>query len=174
MNDRLYRTARRWIALESEAGADEADAAFAALFEQLPLASPSAGFAERVLAESGLLEAEPARPFWPWRLPLAASLLLAGLAAAILPSILVQLLDPLSGIRLLEWSAALFLGLVHRLSDGLSIWSGMVEAARGTRLAFSNTPMLTAVLAALILTSTAFGALYGLLRADRRRSEYVH
>lgn len=176
MTDQLQRAVRRWIATEGqpEAADRAAEAALFEVFQSLPLATPSESFAARVLERAGVAPAPVTGLTWSWRAALAVSLVLAGLAVAVLPSVLAPLVGPLTLIRPLEWTASVFVGVVHQLAAGLDFWSSLADAGHGVRLAFSTTPLFAAVLAGLLLSAVAFQVLNGLLRADRRRSHHVH
>jgi hypothetical protein len=157
-----------------EAATSTAETELFQVFQSLPLAAPSESFAARVLERAGIVPAPVTRLTWSWRAALAVSLVLAGLAAAVLPSVLVRLVGPMALIRPLEWAAAAFVGIVHQLAAGLDFWSSLADAGHGIRLAFSTTPLFAAVLAGLLLSAIAFRVLNGLLHPDRRRSHYVY
>ena len=55
---------RRFLSAEREGRTAEADRALASMLGDLPLAAPSAGFADRVLERTGLARAEHAFPWW--------------------------------------------------------------------------------------------------------------
>jgi len=164
--------------MSRESGPETTDAvaeeALFEVFQSLPLAAPSESFAARVLERAGVTSAQPTRWTRTWRTALAASLVLAGLAAAFLPEMVMRLVGPMVLIRPLEWAAAMFVGVVHQLATALDVWSNFVAVGHGVRLAFSTPPLFAAVVAGLVLSAIAVRVLYGLMVADRRRSHYVH
>ncbi|HSS50115.1 MAG TPA: hypothetical protein VLX28_14350 [Thermoanaerobaculia bacterium] len=108
----------RWLAAEridSAESSDAADAALREMFEALPLLAPAAGFADRVLARTGLQPAK--RDIFAslgLRLVLAASLAAASLGAIWLPPVL----RALGGL----WSLSGAVGLGVRGVSDASRW----------------------------------------------------
>src|SRR4051794_7703917 len=80
----------RWLAAERDGLDGEAEAALLELFEALPLATPAAGFADRVLVRAGLQTATPADLFaWrPLRVVLGLALAATGFGVLWLPPVL--------------------------------------------------------------------------------------
>src|SRR5436309_8502238 len=129
----------RWLAAERNGRDGEAEAALLELFEALPVVSPAAGFAGRVLVRAGLQTA-PADLFaWrPLRIVLGMALAATGLGVLWLPPVLRFLAGLWSfggavqgGIRVLtdasQWLATalrfwdLLVTIVHALAEPLAV-----------------------------------------------------
>lgn len=171
--DDLQDAVSRWLR-EEGAGRDlDAETALATVFSALPALVPPAGFADRVLARAGIaapLPAPFAAPAWLVRLGralAAASLILAGLAALLLPFLLPVLGGALSLGRGVEWLAAGLLAACHTLVEALNVWDALagVMATVGS-LALRPT-VLGMFLVALLVVATLLKGLHGWLVADR-------
>ena len=129
----------RWLAAERNGRDGEAETALLELFEALPVVSPAAGFAGRVLVRAGLQTA-PADLFaWrPLRIVLGMALAATGLGVLWLPPVLRFLAGLWSfggavqgGIRVLtdasQWLATalrfwdLLVTIVHALAEPLAV-----------------------------------------------------
>ena len=115
----------RWLAAERNGLDGEAEAALLELFEALPLTSPAAGFADRVMVRAGLQAAASADLFaWrPLRIVLGLVLFATGLGVLWLPPVLRFLAGLWSvggavqgGIRALA-DASQLLAMARRLWD---------------------------------------------------------
>ena len=162
---------RRFLIAEREGRTAEADRALVSVLGDLPLASPSAGFADRVLERTGLTRAERPFPWWG-RAAAAASLALSGLGLAVVVPIVLsafQLLDPTVAVHgvvrsfetVTQWVFELrpFWDLVGRLQEAL--------------LTVIGTPQMSVAIALCLLASCA--ALRGLteLLSPQRSSAHV-
>lgn len=172
MRPPTHDSLNRWLAAEREDRPDEAEAALFELFETLPLLAPGAGFADRVLARTGLLR--PASVFeslWA-RATLALCLLATGLSLLWLP----QTLKALAG----TWSLGSPIELAVRQTVDWTLW--MVTVLKlwdrlftlGEALAKPlATPEVAVVLAGCLLVATlAFRFLRDLM-TDERSWTYV-
>ena len=104
----------RWLQAEREADDDRAEAALLEMFESLPLLSPSAGFADRVLLQVAAVPARPvvvpARQNWlvwlfrspGFRLALTSGVLAACISMFWLPRLLMTLIGMATMNDLLE------------------------------------------------------------------------
>jgi hypothetical protein len=147
----------RWLAAERNGRDGEAEAALLELFGALPVVSPAAGFAGRVLVRAGLQTA-PADLFaWrPLRIVLGMALAATGLGVLWLPPVLRFLAGLWSfggavqgGIRVLtdasQWLATalrfwdLLVTIVHALAEPLAVpqvMAVLVLALLASSLAF--------------------------------------
>lgn len=100
----------RWLQAEREADDDRAEAALLEMFESLPLLSPSAGFADRVLLQVAQPVVAPERQNWlvwlfrspGFRLALTSGVLAACISMFWLPRLLLTLLGMATMNDLLE------------------------------------------------------------------------
>lgn len=160
----------RWLNAESAGDSARAERVLATVFRQLPLATPSAGFADRVVAATDLrLEArcEPRRVPWWARATVAASVLLGALSLVIVvPTFFgaVQLLDPAEVVT----SAVAALDTVaQRLAD-LGLFWDLATRLRDSLLALVSVPQVSlALLFSLAVSSLALRALTELLSPHR-------
>jgi hypothetical protein len=157
----------RWLAAERDDHPAEAEAALFELFEALPLLAPGAGFADRVLARTGLLRpAGVLESLWV-RATLALCLLATGISLLWLP----QTLKALAG----TWSLGNPIELAVRLLVDWSLWLVAVLKlwdrlfTLGETLAKPlATPEVAAVLAGCLLVATlAFRFLRDLMTNER-------
>lgn len=161
----------RWLAAERGDHPDEAEAALFELFETLPLLAPGMGFADRVLARTGLRPAGVFESLWV-RAVIALCLLATGLSLLWLP----QTLKALAG----TWSLGSPIELAPRLLVDWSLW--LVKVLKLWDWLFTlgealvqplATPEVAAVLAGCLLVSTlAFRFLRDLM-TDERSWTYV-
>lgn len=159
MNHRDDIIFKRWLAAESGGRDAAAEQALNALFAGLPQAVPGVGFADRVLAAA--LRRPAAMPGWS-RAAIAASLLSAGLAAALLLPLalsLVRFIAPGEAVGALVQG---FIAAASRVDELL--WLGrlgaqVVEAA----LLIVTAPPV--VLSLLTLTALSAFTFRGLRRA---------
>jgi len=176
MDTTLIRRFRRWMHDEKAQRADGADVAFKHFFDSLPHPAPTAGFAERVLAQLGL-EILPVPATAPamagaYRVGIAFALLMAGLVAATLPGIVIPMVGSLSPGLLTDVALDSLAGLVRTMSRGLALGRAFADVGQTLQEALL-TPMVMMTIAASALTSIiAFRVLHQVLTRDRS-SYYV-
>jgi hypothetical protein len=153
----LRTAVRRWLEAEGR-GDGEAERALTAVLRRLP-AEPPAGFAERVLARSGLVPARERRGLLAGnaaRLATGAALLLAGCAAILLPPVAAVLLPLVSPAALVEGMVTLVSEAGQGLARALSLVDlfaslGRVAGGLAATPAVAATLLLAALLAAAAL-----------------------
>lgn len=164
--DRSHRdTLKTWLAAERQGSTADAERALVGVLRFLPLASPSPGFAARVMQR---IDAPRPVPFpQRFRLAIAACLALTGLGLAWLAPALfstLQLFDASEAIATVVRGAADF---GHWLSDLYPLWD-LVARLRGAMMTVVATPQVTLVLVvALALASLGLRGLMELLTPQR-------
>ena len=168
MSRRLHRAVNRW--LRGERAADEAsDRSLRRVFQALPAPPLPAGFTDRVMLGAGI--AAPRRTVTPlaWRSALVAALIVAAAATATVPGVALGLLRRISPGDVLRFAAGALVETCERLAEGLAVWQ-TAGAIGGTFAEVLSTPsILTALLAATLLSAGGLRMLHGLLAVDRRR-----
>jgi hypothetical protein len=171
----------RWLAAERDDRFDDADAALREMFEALPLVAPPAGFADRVLARTGLLpvtrmqEVEPRSVFASraLRLALVLSLIATALGVIWLPPTLQALnrLWSLSDVvQLGMWAVA---AGSRALATVLRIGDWIISLGR----ALAEPLMAPGVMATLTVSLLASGLAFRFLRdqiSGERSFNHVH
>jgi len=152
----------RWLAAERDDRPDAADAALREMFEALPLLAPAAGFADRVLARTGL---QPAKrdvfASLGLRLVLAASLIALSLGAIWLP----PALRALGGIFSLSGVVGFGVRGVAEVSRGLASVLSLGEWLFSLGQALSGLLLEPRGLAALATCLLVSGLAFRFLRA---------
>ncbi len=176
MKPRDLEHLRRWLDAERRDGQSEAESALRSLFAALPVAQPSAGFGDRVLANAarlGLLPAAPSR--WAWfgrwfsaSLLAAASLFLVVLGAQLRGPILRWLGE----ITWTDLSVALIASMGHLIAAAAAIWQGLLHSSESLSLNLQTPGTALTLIVALAMSTLAFRALRELLSPDRS-SAYV-
>jgi hypothetical protein len=167
-----------WWAAEIADQEAEAERALLTLFQSLPEAVPSTDFVDRVLAGAGLVA--PATRFrtstetldWRGRLSIAASLVLAGLAAAfLLPAVI--------GLTRFITASEVSATLIQGFSSVLQWFAGFLSAlgffsqlSETLMLVVTTPPVALVLLVLASLATLAFRGLTELLR-PRRSSTHV-
>jgi len=164
----------RWLIAERDGRESAAEGALGRIFEALPTASPSAGFADRVLAGVGLGRVTPVAAVYPWwsRAAIAACLILAGLASAYtLPLVfsLTRLVAPAEVAGVLVQG---FVALVGRVDEALSLWRFFAGFIETLMLIVTAPPVLLTLLTLTVLSAFTFHGLSELLSL-RRNPGYV-
>jgi len=179
---------RRWLTAEARAVAEtvdegatpeatagtareaerEAEEALLQAFAALPSPSPSAGFADRVLARAGdFVPPSAARParFWQWAV--AASVLLAGLVSPLWGPLALELFSQVDWTAALQWPGEALLALGQWLGRGLTLWESLARFSAAVAQAVAR-PAAAAVLAlALAVVTLAFRLLSRLIVHER-------
>lgn len=167
MKDQLIE---RWLEAESAGRDAAAEEALFRLIGALPMAAPSPGFADRVLAGAGVI----VRPWrWPARLAVAGALLSAGLACAwLLPLAFgaVQLVTP---GELLASAAHAVIETVHRFAEALAVGRALASLGETLWRVATSLPVLTTLLLLTTIAALALRSLTELL-TPQRSPEYVH
>jgi hypothetical protein len=168
---KLGSAVRKWLESERSGREEEAEKALFKVFARLPEVSLPNGFAARVMASAGLTPVrQPARltaPAWALRGFVLVCLLLAGMAALALPT----LLPPLAGLfhvgLVLEVGVEALVGLLQRLGDGLTYWRAMTQVSEVFSSLVTTPPLFAALVAGILLSIGAFRLLYGLMIPER-------
>lgn len=163
----------RWLAAERDDRTDEAEAALLALFEELPRPEPRPGFADRVLARTGLwgvLAAPVPRSLFAsrWRRALLALALLAtGLSLFWLPATLQALAGLWSLGDLFQVWTALLSGVAEGFASLVAFGSWLL-ALGSTLASLLATPTVAGVMIICLVVSTvAFRFLRDLITRER-------
>ncbi|MCP4658552.1 MAG: hypothetical protein GY856_24330, partial [bacterium] len=138
MNRRAQELLRSWLNAESETHEAAADRALAGLFRLLPQASPSPGFADRVLAAAWPMPVP--QPSWPMRAAIATSLLLAGLSTIFLMPIVLHLIQLVSPGEVIASLIDAFFALVDRLVGLLVVWQWVANVQDALLLIATSPP----------------------------------
>ncbi|MEA2599046.1 MAG: hypothetical protein QOF89_38 [Acidobacteriota bacterium] len=168
----------RWLAAERDDRSDSADIADAALrelFEALPLLAPPAGFADRVLARTGLQTAATRSVFASrvLRLALVLSLIATALGAIWLPPTLRALAGLWSLGDVVELGIWAVAAGSRGLATVLSVWDWVFSLGR-TVAGPLMTPQVTGALTLCLLVS---GLAFRFLRdqiSGERSWNHVH
>lgn len=152
----------RWLAAEREDRAGEAEIALLELLGALPLASPAAGFADRVLVRAGLQTAGPADLFaWrPLRIVLGLALAAAGLGVLWLPPVLRFLAGLWSVGGVVRGAIAVVTDASRWLATALQIWDFLLTIVH----ALAQPLAVPQVQAILVLALLASGLAFRFLR----------
>ena len=151
MTNELKEILERWLGHERHGRQEAADRSFREMYRRsMPVLAPQPGFAERVLLEVGVTP-DPLRISWSYRAVLACSLLLAGLAASVLP----QTIKILSGLfdlgRLFDLGASSLIGISRWTTEGFVTWQSLADASRTVGLAVSTPPVLITLVVLILL-----------------------
>ncbi len=174
---KLKKAVQNWLEQEQTGSDQGSEQALRQVMSKLPEAPIPVGFAERVLVSAGIAP-DPGRtgllnPAWALRFTLAVSLLLSGLAAVLVPSLLQPALGLVQPARLVGAILGGLLGFFERLGAGLAYWQTLSEAGGVLASVFSSTTFLSAMGAGVLLSLIAFRLLQGLLDSERS-AQYVH
>ena len=167
MSRRLQHAVSRWLGAEAEAP-EASDRALRRVFEALPEPRLPAGFAERVMLGAGLVAPRPAAPMG-WRIALGAALAVAAAATAMVPSVALGLWSWISAGDVLRFAAGAVVETCQRLAAGLAVWQTVSSIGETFAEVLSSPVILTALLAATLLSAGGLRMLHGLLAVDRRR-----
>ncbi|HUP20416.1 MAG TPA: hypothetical protein VM778_10740 [Gemmatimonadota bacterium] len=158
-----------WLAAEAAGDETAAEAAFGAAFARMPRLHPAPGFAERVAwaAAPGTVGA-PAWSVWGGRLALAASLAMAGLAAAFLPALRALPFDAPSLAGLLQAGVGVFAWVAERLAAGLAVWEFLARIGSAVSTAAATPQATSALIGSATLSALALYSLNRMLTLERR------
>lgn len=172
----------RWLRAEQEGRDGDAERALAGMFRALPLDSPTAGFAHRVVAATGLrprtrtmawgrvLIRQLLEPDGDWRLRAASAsvLTLAALTFTFLVPLMfgiLRLVSPSEATVALTQGAA---GFVERLAAvGLPLWDLGSRVSQALWTVAATPQVLTALVCGLLMASLALRGLIELVPDQR-------
>jgi hypothetical protein len=166
------RELERWLAAE-EATAEQAEAAFAALFSALPLAAPPAGFAARVLERAGIAPHRGLLASVWVRLALAVSLAGAGAVIALVPGLgrgLAAVIDP---VALVAAVPGLVAAVSEQLVEAVALAVKLLDLSRALVAPLATPSVAGALLVALLVAAAALRLLHHLISNERSWSYVV-
>lgn len=169
MNPKMERSLVRWLRYESRHDEDGAQEALTEALRGLPVPSLPPGFADRVLAASGLAFATRRQlrvPQWVWQSAFGVWLVTSFLVAMGTAGFAVDLAA--SG-QLVALATRLVVSASHLLVDVATVLGGLLRAGTAVSSAFSGPTILLLVLACGLASLTALGALKPLLSSERSR-----
>jgi hypothetical protein len=162
----------RWLDAEREEQSAEAEAALAALFQDLPSRSPRSGFAHRVMVEATRepVVAETTRRWAVRWTPLVAAAFGIALAWVLLwlPFVLRALRDLWSPAELCENAASKVVALHLWLSPVLAGMRQVAVLWQSLTGPLQSTPMQVLAGLCVVVAAVAFGVLRELVLIDRR------
>ncbi|MFQ5350306.1 MAG: hypothetical protein ACE5EG_07685 [Thermoanaerobaculia bacterium] len=167
MNRRLNKAVNRWL-LAERGDSGDAETRLRRVFQALPAPRLPEGFAERVLSGTGLMPQTAAAPLG-WRIALGGALLLSAAAAAAAPRIVLGLMRWVTPGDVLRLAADAVVETCRRLAEGLALWQTANSIGDTFAEVLSTPAILTALLAATLLSAGGLRMLHGLLAVDRRR-----
>lgn len=159
------RELERWLAAE-EAGGEQAEAAFAALFAALPLAAPPAGFAARVLERAGIVPRGLLASVWV-RLALAVSLAGAGAVIALVPGLARGLAAVLDPVALVAAVPGLVAAVSEQLVQAVALAVKLLDLSRALVTPLATPSVAGALLVALLVAAAALRLLHHLISTER-------
>jgi hypothetical protein len=174
----------RWLSAERSGFAEAAEAALAELLEELPRPAPPAGFADRVLARTGMAaaDASPARLparlrsrrrwLYGWRLAAAlgapAAVAAALLALLWLPAAVRGVLAAVSIADLLQAGIGAIVALGQGVAGMVVLGNKLVLLGRAVAEPLATPPVAALAAAGLLVSIVALRCLYDLIQRDRR------
>lgn len=163
MNEELLY---RWLTAERQGRDTEAEEVLFEVFRAIPLALPSAGFADRVLVGAGVV--------WSWHLrsAIAACVFLSGLSAAFLLPAAFALLRLVTPGDVLSAVAQGLAGAASSLDEILSLWRFVAGLQEALWLVVATPQVTLTLLAMTALATLAYRSLVELL-ALQRSPQYV-
>jgi hypothetical protein len=167
MNRKLDRTMHRWLRYERGGDDERAENELRRLLTALPSATVPAGFAERVLAGSGVAVSGRARRRiqpWIWRAAFGFWLVSGFLAAAVAAGFAVDLARSGQWVGL---GSKTVVALSHLGTDVLAALGGMWKAAQAVSVFLSGPTTLLLVLACALASLLAWGALSSVMASER-------
>ncbi|MEM7479698.1 MAG: hypothetical protein AAF481_00875 [Acidobacteriota bacterium] len=152
-----------WLEAEGTERPEAADAAFFRLFAALPMLSPPAEFAERVLAALPSPVPRPLRG----RSLLAACFLLLGLGAGFLPAVLrvVGSVTSLSG--LVEGFSGAVVSLARWSAEAVDLWQIASGVGAGGAALLETPPIAIALMLSMLISAVALRKLAVLIANER-------
>ena len=171
MQRRLKKAVRDWLEQERSGSDQDSEQALRRVMTRLQEAPVPVGFADRVLASAGITP-ELGRtglqdPAWALRFTLAVSLLLAGMAAVLAPSLLQPALGLLQPARVIGMILGGIVAFFQSLGAGLAYWRDLTEAGAVVASVFSSATFLSAMALGVLVSLVAFRLLQGLIDSER-------
>lgn len=167
MNRRADKTLTRWLHNEQAGEQSAAEQAFARLMVSLPRENVSSGFADRVLAASGLsllpIRERRLQP-WAWRLAFGVCLVASFLAASGAAGFLGDLMR--SG-QLVSLGSRLVVAMSRFGAECLLAVNGLFRAGGAVSAAFSGPATLALVFVCAVSSLIAARVLISLVVPDR-------
>lgn len=158
----------RWLAAEREDRPDAAEAALLELFEALPLVAPPAGFADRVLARAGVLEARQDLFAWrPLRVVLALCLLATSLGALWLPPALGFLAGLWSLSGLVRATLRVVTDAAGWLAAAVRLWDFLLTIVHALALPLGEPRVMAVLVGCLLASGLAFRFLRDQISGER-------
>ncbi len=162
----------RWLAAERDDRADEAEAALLALFEELPRPAPLPGFADRVLARTGLgfIAAPVQRSLFAsrWRrVVLALALVATGLSLFWLPATLTALAGLWSFGDLIQLSTALFASAAEGFAELAAFGDWLLTLGISLASLLATPTVAGIMIVCLVVSTVAFRFLRDLITRER-------
>jgi hypothetical protein len=163
-----HQALNRWLAAERDDRPEEAEAALFELFEALPLIAPPAGFADRVLARSGLQGARP-DPFASRGLRLVLALCLAATSLGVLwlPPVLRVVAGIWSLGDLVRGGAQALIDAAQWLGSAFRLWDLALTIGRTLTQPLTLPPVTAALVVCLLASSLAFRFLRDQITGER-------
>lgn len=167
MSRRLQQAVNRWLRAERDA-VDDSESGLRSVFQALPAPRLPAGFADRVMLGAGLTMPQRATTPLLWRIALGIAFALSAAAAATAPRIALGVMNRITPGDLLRLVAGTVVETCQRLAEGLAIWQTLSSIGETLAAVLSTPSILTALLAAMLLSAGGLRMLHGLLAVDRR------
>ena len=176
VNRKLNRTLRHWLELERKGSETEAEQALGAAFSLLPEEVVPAGFADRVLARTGLIPVPVvglSRPaVWSLRAVTGLCMVVTAMFLLVIPSYLPAMMGIFHLSRFTGFAIDALVGLVERLGIGLVIWQAISTVGSILSTVLSSPPYLAALAFGALLSIVALRALHEVIDSERS-SRYV-
>lgn len=168
MDRRLRKEIDRWLAAEAAGDDTTAETAFGASFARLPRLAPRPGFAERVTWAAVPEAVRPALGERGWKIALAVSMALAGLATAFLPALRLLPIGPGSLGGVLRAGNDALAWMAGRVADGVAVWDFLGQVGGAVAVAASTPEATAALFGSAIVSGLALYTLHRLLSLERR------
>ena len=161
MTRELHTRLKRWLEAEIQDADAAADAALTSVFASSERLRPSPGFADRVLEAMAPVAARGFATSRLARIAIAASIALAGLAAAALPTVRYLPFDVPTVSGVVRTGVAGIAWVAEWFTTGVQVWDFLARIGLAFRAAAATPEVATALMATLTL---GIMALYGLNR----------
>lgn len=167
MNRQLDRTMSRWLRYERSGDDERAEKELHTLLTALPPTTVPAGFAERVLAGSGVAVTGRSRRRiqpWIWRLAFGFWLVSGFLAVVVAAGFAVDLARSGQWVGL---GSRVVVALSHLGTDVLAALGGIWKAALAVSVVLTSPTTLLLVLACALASLLALAALSSVMASER-------
>lgn len=168
-NRKLRKDIDRWLAIEAEAEADEAEMAFGAAFAALPRLEPRAGFAERVMYALQPVPVVRTSEWlrWGWKAATGGALALVAVALGLVPLAGVTVDLPSAG-AVVDATTGGVTWLAAWLANGLELWSFLGRIGNAIGVVIATPQIGAALMATALIGAAALFELNRLLVPERR------